>query len=113
MEISCSTNDNTGFIVLIGQLWQTDDLNAVKEVVDNLIKQKIKQVVLDIGRLGFINSAGLGLLAQVHTRLQDAGGKVILFNPHSNILEIINISGFDLFMTIIKSQEELKTEIGQ
>lgn len=113
MEISCSTNGNIGFVVLMGQLWQTDDLNAVEETIDNLIKQKIIKVVLDIDRLGFINSAGLGLLARVHTRLQDAGGKVILFNPHSSILEVIEISGFNMFMTIVKSKDELKAELGQ
>jgi anti-sigma B factor antagonist len=111
MEISCSTTANTGFISLIGQLWQKEDLSAVADAVETYIQDKILTIVLDIDRLSFINSAGLGLLARTHARVQEAGGKMIIFNPHTSVLEVIEISGFDLFMTIAKTENELKAAL--
>jgi anti-anti-sigma factor len=111
MELTFSTKENAGFITLIGQLWQKEDLDAVENTVNQLVKEKIVTVVLDIDRLSFMNSAGLGLLARIHARLKDAGGKMILFNPHASICEIIEISGFDLFMKIVKTKEELSSEL--
>lgn len=108
MEISCSTTGNAGFISLIGQLWQKEDLSTVGDAVETYIQDKILTIVLDIDRLSFINSAGLGLIARIHTQVRDAGGKMIVFNPHSSVLEVIEISGFDLFMTIAKTEDELK-----
>jgi anti-sigma B factor antagonist len=113
MEISCTTSENTGFISLIGQLWQKDDLNAIDDAVEKYLKQKITNIVLDIDRLSFINSAGLGLLARTHSKVTEQNGKLILFNPHSSVLEVMEISGFDLFMTIVKNQEELKAAINK
>jgi anti-sigma B factor antagonist len=111
MEISCNTSENTGFISLIGQLWQKDDLCAIDDAVEKYLKQKITNIVLDIDRLSFINSAGLGLLARTHSKVTEQNGKLILFNPHSSVLEVMEISGFDLFMTIVKTQEELNAAL--
>lgn len=107
MEISCHITENTGFVNLIGQLWQKEDITSVEEAVDNFLKNNILKIVMDFDRLGFINSAGLGLIAKLHTHIRDAGGKMILFSPHSSVLDVIEISGFDLFMTIVTTKEEL------
>jgi anti-anti-sigma factor len=111
MEISCSTSGNIGFISLIGQLWQKEDICAVGDAVETYIQDKILTIVLDIDRLGFINSAGLGLIARIYARVNDAGGKIIILNPHSSVLEVIEISGFNLFMTIAKTDDELKAAL--
>jgi anti-anti-sigma factor len=108
MEISCSTTGSTGFITLIGQLWQKDDLKAVETAVESLSVNGTLKIVVDIDRLSFINSQGLGLIARIFSQLQEKGRTMVLFNPHSSVLEVIEISGFDQFMTIAKSDEELK-----
>lgn len=108
MEISCSTTGSTGCITLIGQLWQKDDLKAVEDAVENLVVNGILKIIIDIDRLSFINSQGLGLIARIFAQMQEKGGTMLLFNPHSSVLEVIEISGFDQFMTIVKSDEELK-----
>jgi len=108
MEITSNTTEDTGYITLIGQLWQKEDLCAIDEAVENLIQNNITKIVLDLDRLGFINSSGLGLLARTHSRITELGHKFILLNPHSSVLEVIEVSGFDLFMTIAKSADELK-----
>ncbi|NLD93238.1 MAG: STAS domain-containing protein [Fibrobacter sp.] len=113
MEISCNTSENTGYISLIGQLWQKDDLVAVDDAVEKYLNQKITNIVFDIDRLSFINSAGLGLFAKTHSKVTEQNGKLILFNPHSSVLEVMVISGFDLFMTIVKTRIELKAALNK
>jgi anti-sigma B factor antagonist len=107
MELSSSTSANTGFITLIGQLWQKEDLRSVEEAVEKILVSGILQIVLNVDRLSFISSQGLGLIARVFARLQEKNGIMLLFNPHSSVLEVIEISGFDLFMKIVKTEEEL------
>jgi anti-sigma B factor antagonist len=108
MELSSSRSEKNGYITLIGQLWQKDELATVEEAVENLIQDGIKTVVVDVDRLSFINSQGLGLLVRLHGRLSELGGKTILLNPRSSVLEVIEISGFDLFMSIAHSNDELQ-----
>lgn len=111
MELTVNVNENIGYITLVGQLWQKDDLNMIDEAIDRLLQSKVSHIVLDMDRLGFINSAGLGLLARTHTTITEYGGKFIISKPHSSVLEVIEVSGFDLFMTIVQTQEELETAL--
>lgn len=107
MEISCTKTGKAGIVTIIGQLWQKEDLDAFENAIDMLIQEKILCIVINMDRLSFINSAGLGLIVRNHKKLNNAKGEMILFNPHSSVLEVIEISGFDLFMTVAKSKDEL------
>jgi len=113
MELSVNVTENVGYITLVGQLWQNDDLISIYNEIETLLESKVQHIVLNLDRLGFINSAGLGLLARTYARMADYGGKFILLSPHSSVLEVIEVSGFDLFMTIVQTQEELRQVLRQ
>lgn len=111
MEISQSLRNNCTHITLIGQLWQKEELSALEEMVASCIQMQQKNIVLDLQRLSFINSQGLGLLVRIHSSMSDAGGRLILLCSQSSVLEVIEISGFDAFMTIVKSEQELSQHL--
>ncbi len=107
MELSCTKTEKAGIVTIIGQLWQKEDLDAFENAIDMFIKEKIVNIVINMDRLSFINSAGLGLFVRTHKKLNNAKGEMVLYNPHSSVLEEIEISGFNLFMTVAKSKDEL------
>lgn len=111
MEISQALRNDILFITLIGQLWQKEELTELEETIKNCIQEKQKTVVLDLQRLSFINSQGLGLLVRFHTCMSNAGGRLILSSNPSSVLEVLEISGFNEFMTIAKSEKELQNFI--
>ncbi|HEX3019583.1 MAG TPA: STAS domain-containing protein [Chitinispirillaceae bacterium] len=95
-------------ITLIGQLWQKNELNALSEAVDSSNCQQCKCIILDLQRVSFINSQGLGLLVRIYRDMVDAGGKLILLCNTSSVLEVIEISGFKDFMLIAENEMELQ-----
>ncbi|NLD98825.1 MAG: STAS domain-containing protein [Fibrobacter sp.] len=107
MEISSYTKNNTAYITLIGQLWQKEDINALEEEVTRSLEQEKMQIVIDLQRLSFINSLGLGALVRMHSTIHDTGNRLVLFCIPSNVLEVLEISGFEAFMTIARSEQEL------
>jgi anti-anti-sigma factor len=53
------------------------------------------ECVLDLGKVDYISSAGLGVLLRTHKRLMGAGQGLKLVNVHNHINDIFMYSGFD------------------
>jgi len=56
--------------------------------------------VIDMSRLEYISSAGLGVLLRTQKRVMQAGGGLKLLKPNRNIRDIFRYSGFDRIFEI-------------
>ncbi len=59
-----------------------------------------QECVLDLGKLDYISSAGLGVLLRTHKRLMSSSGGLKLVNVNSHINDIFMYSGFDKLFEI-------------
>lgn len=63
-----------------------------------------KKLVLDLGRLSYIGSLGLGTLVRLHSRFKNAGASLKFANLHHNIVGILKFTHldrvFDLYDTV-------------
>ena len=87
--------DEAGAIVAEGRL---DAANAsqAQEFLDTVAGE----CILDLGKLEYISSAGLGVLLRTHKRLIGAGSGLKLVNVNSHINDIFMYSGFDKLFEI-------------
>ena len=56
--------------------------------------------VLDMGKLEYVSSAGLGVLLRTHKRLMGSGQGLKLVNVNHHISDIFTYSGFDKLFEI-------------
>ncbi|MEX2126454.1 MAG: STAS domain-containing protein [Woeseia sp.] len=61
---------------------------------------------LDMGKLEYISSAGLGVLLRTHKRLMAGGRRLKLVNVNRHINDILSYSGFDKLFEIEVSGEQ-------
>ncbi len=87
-------HDDSGAIVLEGRL---DAAQAPR--AQAFLDEVTGPCVLDMGRLEYISSAGLGVLLRTHKRLIDGGG-LKLVNVNRHIGDIFTFSGFDRLFEI-------------
>ena len=59
------------------------------------------QCVLDLTKLQYISSAGLGVLLKTHKRLMGSGSGIKLINVSHHTLDIFRYSGFDKLFEIV------------
>jgi len=85
-----------GSVVVEGRL---DAAQAVK--AQTFLDQVDGQCVLDIAKLEYISSAGLGVLLKTHKRLMGAGSGIKLINVSHHIHDIFRYSGFDKLFEIV------------
>ena len=76
-------------------------LDAAQAVKAQAFLDKIQgQCVLDMAKLEYISSAGLGVLLKTHKRLMGSGKGVKLINVNHHINDIFRYSGFDKLFEI-------------
>jgi anti-anti-sigma factor len=88
-----------GIVSVDGRL---DAAQAVK--AQTFLDQIDGQCVLDLARLQYISSAGLGVLLKTHKRLMGSGNGVKLINVSHHIHDIFRYSGFDRLFEIVPSE---------
>jgi len=89
------TNDE-GIVAVEGRL---DAAQAVK--AQTFLDKVEGQCVLDLAKLEYISSAGLGVLLKTHKRLMGAGSGIKLVNVSHHIHDIFRYSGFDKLFEIV------------
>ena len=76
-----------------------DAAQAVK--AQAFLDQVAGQCVLDLAKLEYVSSAGLGVLLKTHKRLMGSGNGVKLINVNHHIHDIFRYSGFDKLFEIV------------
>ena len=85
-----------GIVSVEGRL---DAAQAVK--AQAFLDQVDGQCVLDLSKLEYISSAGLGVLLKTHKRLMGSGSSIKLVNVNHHIHDIFRYSGFDKLFEIV------------
>jgi len=82
------------------------DHHSAREVRGEIDRQilyyKPREVILDLGQVGFMDSSGLGLIMGRYNRITELGGVLKLGNPGRNAVRMLKMSGADKLIPIIK-----------
>ncbi|MGB9050348.1 MAG: STAS domain-containing protein, partial [Pseudonocardiaceae bacterium] len=87
------------WVVLRGEL----DLAGaphLEQVLDQLCRDRVPEVVLDLSGLDYLGAAGLGVFLGADDSLRAAGGRLILHRPGRLARRILTITGLDTVLTI-------------
>ncbi len=77
-------------------------LDAAQAVKAQAFLDRIEgQCVLDLAKLEYVSSAGLGVLLKTRKRLMASGSGIKLVNVNSHIHDIFRYSGFDKLFEIV------------
>lgn len=76
-----------------------DAAQAVK--AQAFLDQVDDRCVLDLSKLEYISSAGLGVLLKTHKRLMGMGSGIKLISVNKHIHDIFRYSGFDKLFEIV------------
>lgn len=103
MEIKSRIENNTGVILLIGEL-DIASVELFKSGIEN-IRSQIENLIIDFNHLDFLDSTGVGSLVQIIRKLKDGGVSSKVVNISLDVFEVLDLLGIpellgeDLFET--------------
>ena len=82
------------------------DSDYFRELIVSLIEEGTRDVVVDLGKVSWINSTGMGILLSAHNSLRRYGGDLKLVNVTSRIKNILYITKLNLIFECFDSLED-------
>ena len=94
-------------IRLAGDLIGEDNGTNLLEIANNAIQNQVLTCVIDISKLRYINSSGIGVLITILTKFRNKGGEVYLMKPSENVQKLLVITKLNAIFQIVQSEAEI------
>ena len=100
--------DEAGIVVLEakGELVGGQETEELRTTIDDTIKRGNQKLIIDLGKVQYINSIALGLLTATHVNYSKRGGRVILCQVEKQIQNIFIITKLSMIFEVFTDQKE-------
>lgn len=84
------------------------------ELVNDIISKNVKNTVIDVSEVKYINSSGIGVLITTLTKFRNAGGDIVLLNPSDHVQKLLVMTKlnaiFNIEEDVAKAKDKLRNQ---
>jgi anti-sigma B factor antagonist len=85
----------------------------LKDKIQSLIQQGHKQLIIDLGGVAYVDSAGLGQLVQIHTTATRHGGRLKLLNVTKRLNDLLVVTKLVTVFDTFENEAEAIASFGK
>jgi anti-sigma B factor antagonist len=106
MSLSAKTRESNGVTILDleGRITLGEPTGLLRESVKNLLAAGHKNILLNLGHVSYIDSAGLGELVGCSTTVRNAGGRLKLMQLQKKISDLMQITKLHTVFEVIDDE---------
>lgn len=106
-NLRLATREGVLFAALMGEVTLVK-IEDIKSRLDQALEDESRDfLVLDLDKVTFIDSSGIGFLVSLATRLKGQGRRFILFRPSEPVIKLLNLVKLTSFFELIEDKDEL------
>lgn len=98
MEYDIQISGNTATVTLKGRFTFADN-KLIREILGQF-NSTVNNCTMDVGKLEFIDSAGLGMLILINDSISELGGKYIVRHPKGQVKKMLDLTRFADIITV-------------
>ena len=87
-------------IVLPDEEIEVYNISEIKEVLFDIIEKGNRKLIMDMSKVEYIDSSGLGVLVSVLKKVKASEGKLVLISPKSSVKQILSLTNLDKVFNI-------------
>ncbi|MBI2944386.1 MAG: STAS domain-containing protein [Candidatus Wallbacteria bacterium] len=84
----------------------TENSADFREKLLGAIEDGISQIVLDVERMNYINSMGIGAMVDAYNRVKQTDGALALVNPSKELAQLLKILRLDKLFKYVATYDE-------
>jgi anti-sigma B factor antagonist len=100
LQIQQKELNNVVVLELVGRITIGRDCQELEWKVDELSKAGKKIIVVDLAKVTFIDSTGLGIFAMCSGKLKSVGGELRLAAPSQPVEQVFKLTKVDSILSI-------------
>lgn len=108
MSLDIQQREREGVTILDikGRLTVGDELTHFRDTMAQITKSGVKNVILNLQHVDYIDSTGLGALVMNYTTMQKAGSKVKLLNLNRRNIELLVMTKLTTIFEIFNDEQD-------
>ena len=99
-------------IDLQGKITLGESSARVREVIDQLLAQGKSRILLNLSAVPYVDSAGLGAIANCHVKAHGAGGGISLCQVAPRVAELLQLTRLDEKLKIYQDEDAALVALG-
>jgi anti-sigma B factor antagonist len=104
--------DNAIVVTPVGEMSHAEAAVDFRNTIKQLMREGIKKIVLDLSRLTYIDSTGIGELVSSYYEINKANGRLLISSPSKKVREILAITKLTSVFRVTSSVEQALRELG-
>jgi anti-sigma B factor antagonist len=85
---------------------------SFEKTMEELLERQYNRVVMDLGGLNYISSAGIGALMVLLQQLRRRQGEMVILQPSTKVFKILDLLGFTKIFHIAQDRESALQTLG-
>ncbi|MCH7549093.1 MAG: STAS domain-containing protein [Candidatus Krumholzibacteriota bacterium] len=106
MKITQRDVDDVVVLDLNGKLTGGPDADTFRDVFKTLVDQGKKNIIVNLEKVSWINSTGLGILISGYTSVRKNGGDLVVIHASDRIESILYVTKLNLLFRSYDSEED-------
>ena len=113
MSFDYNLNNDSELLLLSlkGNLINKQQVTNLLADIDFHFNEGVKNVIIDLAEMMYMNSTGLNILVNILTQCRNAGGDVVITNIPEKINKLLIITKLNNVFNIADSLEEAKKQL--
>lgn len=113
MKITQREVGTAAILDLNGKLTGGPDADTFRDVFKSLLDQDKKNIVVNLEKVSWINSTGLGILINNYNTVRRAGGDMVVMHASERIESILYVTKLNLLFKSFDSEDDAVRSFSQ
>jgi anti-sigma B factor antagonist len=97
---------------LTGKISLGRESQRIETLVQDLLRQEQKKIILDISRVDHLDSTGIGILAYCYGTVNRSSGELRIAGASGKVLHLLQITRLDSVLPLCNSVEAARSSLG-
>ena len=106
MKIKTREVDGIALVDVSGEMYGGPENMKLVDTVSELAEQKKLDLIVNLAKVKWISSTGLGIMVSARSRFSKEGGVMRLCNPNERVLGILQVTRLNLIFDVFDSEQE-------
>jgi anti-sigma B factor antagonist len=92
MKLSSRVAEEVVILDVEGKILLGEGDIQIRQAIDDLLSQGRKKYLLNLSKVPYIDSAGLGQIIRCFTAIRKAGGTLKLLSPNAKVVDLLTVT---------------------
>ena len=106
MKVNVRSEGDVSVVDLSGKITIGEGDVVLRETVETLLKEGRSRIVLNLARISYMDSAGIGELVACYKRSREKGGQLKLLNPSGKVYDLLQLTKLEEIFETFRDEGE-------